>query len=62
MLYTSGTTGRPKGAVRPAPDPAVILPLLTHIGFVEDDVYGTTGPLLKRALREPFWRGRTTRV
>jgi acyl-CoA synthetase (AMP-forming)/AMP-acid ligase II len=45
MLYTSGTTGRPKGAVRPAPDPAAILPLLTHLGFGEEDVHITTGPL-----------------
>ena len=45
MFYTSGTTGRPKGAVRPPLDPAAILPLLEHIGFVEDDVYVTTGPL-----------------
>jgi acyl-CoA synthetase (AMP-forming)/AMP-acid ligase II len=45
MLYTSGTTGRPKGAVRQPLDPAAIVPLLQHIGFVEDDVYITTGPL-----------------
>jgi fatty-acyl-CoA synthase/long-chain acyl-CoA synthetase len=45
MLYTSGTTGRPKGAVRLTLDPAAITPLLQHIGYEEDDVYLTTGPL-----------------
>jgi fatty-acyl-CoA synthase/long-chain acyl-CoA synthetase len=45
MLYTSGTTGRPKGAVRQPLDPAAIVPLLQLIAFVEDDVYITTGPL-----------------
>ena len=45
MFYTSGTTGRPKGAVRPPLDPSAVLPLLKQIGFVEDDVYITTGPL-----------------
>jgi fatty-acyl-CoA synthase/long-chain acyl-CoA synthetase len=45
MLYTSGTTGHPKGAVRQPTDPAAIVPLLRHIGFEESDVYLTTGPL-----------------
>ena len=45
MLYTSGTTGRAKGAVRQPLDPAAIVPLLRYIGYVEDDVYITTGPL-----------------
>jgi fatty-acyl-CoA synthase/long-chain acyl-CoA synthetase len=45
MLYTSGTTGRPKGAVRGPTDPAQVLPLLEHVGHGPDDVYITTGPL-----------------
>jgi fatty-acyl-CoA synthase/long-chain acyl-CoA synthetase len=45
MIYTSGTTGRPKGAVRPPLDPMAVVPLIRHIGYVEDDVYLTTGPL-----------------
>jgi fatty-acyl-CoA synthase/long-chain acyl-CoA synthetase len=45
IFYTSGTTGRPKGAVRdPHPDPAKA-PLTAAIGFQPDDVYLTTGPL-----------------
>jgi acyl-CoA synthetase (AMP-forming)/AMP-acid ligase II len=45
MLYTSGTTGRPKGAVRRAADPEAIRPLLELVGHAPDDVYLTTGPL-----------------
>jgi fatty-acyl-CoA synthase/long-chain acyl-CoA synthetase len=45
MLYTSGTTGRPKGALRLPIDPAHTRPLLELVGHRPDDVYLTTGPL-----------------
>ncbi len=46
MVYTSGTTGKPKGAVRSATvDPSYVAGLVATIGFVPDDVYLTTGPL-----------------
>ncbi len=45
MLYTSGTTGRPKGAVRMPTDPSVVRPLLEVCGNRPDDIYITTGPL-----------------
>jgi fatty-acyl-CoA synthase/long-chain acyl-CoA synthetase len=45
MLYTSGTTGRPKGAVRRPADPEALRPLLEAVGHRPDDVYITTGPL-----------------
>jgi fatty-acyl-CoA synthase/long-chain acyl-CoA synthetase len=45
MLYTSGTTGRPKGAVRLPIDPAHTRPLLELVGHRPDDIYITTGPL-----------------
>ena len=45
MFYTSGTTGRPKGALRPPTNPASVLALLQLIGHAPDDVYLTTGPL-----------------
>jgi acyl-CoA synthetase (AMP-forming)/AMP-acid ligase II len=45
MLYTSGTTGRPKGAIRPPTDPSQVRPLLELCGNRPDDVYITTGPL-----------------
>jgi acyl-CoA synthetase (AMP-forming)/AMP-acid ligase II len=48
MIFTSGTTGRPKGAVRSArpggPDPALV-GLILLIGYTPDDVYLTSGPL-----------------
>jgi len=45
MLYTSGTTGRPKGAVRRAVPPELVRPMLELMGHRPDDVYLTTGPL-----------------
>lgn len=46
MVYTSGTTGLPKGAVREAPgNPAQGQALLDAIAARPDDVYITTGPL-----------------
>jgi fatty-acyl-CoA synthase/long-chain acyl-CoA synthetase len=46
MIYTSGTTGRPKGAVRSAlGDPEQLGRMIAFVGYVESDVYLTTGPL-----------------
>ena len=45
LMYTSGTTGRPKGALRGVGDPLQIKALMELIGYVPDDVYITTGPV-----------------
>jgi fatty-acyl-CoA synthase/long-chain acyl-CoA synthetase len=46
MTYTSGTTGKPKGAVRVGlGDPQQVRLMVEHIGYRPDDVYLTTGPL-----------------
>jgi acyl-CoA synthetase (AMP-forming)/AMP-acid ligase II len=47
MIFTSGTTGKPKGALRrtrPTAD-ATLIGLLGLIGYTPDDVYLTSGPL-----------------
>jgi acyl-CoA synthetase (AMP-forming)/AMP-acid ligase II len=48
MIFTSGTTGKPKGAVRTArpggPD-ATQIGLIMLIGYTPDDIYLTSGPL-----------------
>lgn len=45
MLYTSGTTGRPKGAVRRPSDPALTAALLRELNFGTGEVHLVTGPL-----------------
>lgn len=45
MLYTSGTTGRPKGAVRRPSDPALTAALMAELNFGADEVHLVTGPL-----------------
>jgi fatty-acyl-CoA synthase/long-chain acyl-CoA synthetase len=45
MYYTSGTTGRPKGALRPPANPASVAALRQLMGHAPDDVHLTTGPL-----------------
>jgi acyl-CoA synthetase (AMP-forming)/AMP-acid ligase II len=46
MLYTSGTTGKPKGALRTGTDPTIVGALLAELGLVpRGEVHLTTGPL-----------------
>jgi len=52
MTYTSGTTGRPKGIVRPAPPPATEAPsnpFAAFWGFRPDDVHLMCGPVYHTA-------------
>ena len=45
MLYTSGTTGRPKGAVRRPSDPGLTAALMRELNFGAGEVHLVTGPL-----------------
>ncbi len=45
MMYTSGTTGRPKGAIRTRSDRRLIAAMLAELRFGSAEVHLTTGPL-----------------
>jgi acyl-CoA synthetase (AMP-forming)/AMP-acid ligase II len=45
MMYTSGTTGRPKGAVRSRSDRALLGAMMAELGFGRAEVHLVTGPL-----------------
>ena len=46
MLYTSGTTGKPKGALRTSTNAPVVFALLGELGFqMGNEVHITTGPM-----------------
>ena len=46
MLYTSGTTGKPKGALRTTTDREIVFALLGELGLqFGNEVHITTGPL-----------------
>ncbi|MDQ3641523.1 MAG: AMP-binding protein [Actinomycetota bacterium] len=45
MMYTSGTTGRPKGAIRGPADPALRTAMMAELDFGDDEVHLVTGPL-----------------
>jgi long-chain acyl-CoA synthetase len=49
MLYTSGTTGRPKGVSRPPEDPATALTAARFSGYHPGMVHLVTGPLYHTA-------------
>ena len=46
MLYTSGTTGKPKGALRTSTNAAIVFALLGELGYqMGNEVHITTGPM-----------------
>ena len=45
MMYTSGTTGRPKGAIRGPADPALRTAMMGELDFGDTEVHLVTGPL-----------------
>jgi acyl-CoA synthetase (AMP-forming)/AMP-acid ligase II len=49
MIYTAGTTGKPKGALRRRQDPSAILPRLQALDVAREHVHLVAGPLYHSA-------------
>jgi fatty-acyl-CoA synthase/long-chain acyl-CoA synthetase len=49
MIYTAGTTGKPKGALRRSVDPASVLPRLSELDLAREHVHLAAGPLYHSA-------------
>jgi long-chain acyl-CoA synthetase len=49
MIYTAGTTGKPKGALRRRVDPAGVLPTLQALDLAREHVHLAAGPLYHSA-------------
>jgi long-chain acyl-CoA synthetase len=49
MIYTAGTTGKPKGALRRRVDPAAVLPTLQALDLAREHVHLAAGPLYHSA-------------
>src|SRR2546423_763325 len=49
MIYTAGTTGKPKGALRTTLDPARVIEAVRALDLAEEHVHLAAGPLYHSA-------------